>query len=84
MYRQCVTNMKCLEKPECINYATTITLILKIGRQNWSALGITKIIDYGVFICKCKVTSSDNTKTYYQFYDSHFAPKKGLLLYFCN
>ena len=29
--------------------------ILKIDRQKWGALGILKIIDDGVFICKCKV-----------------------------
>ena len=42
---------------------------LRIERQKWVDLGILKIIDDGVFICKFKVASSDKTrKTHMPFF----------------
>ena len=40
----------------------SITTILQIDIQTWGDLVILRIIDDGVFICTCKITSSDKTK----------------------
>ena len=65
-----------LEKSEGVNYVTTIAPILQMERHQCSAFLIIRIIDDGVFICTCKIASSDETKTisYRAFvYDRNFA-----------
>ena len=69
--------MRELERYEYLNSVMTITHILNIYKQKWSALEILQVIDDGVFVCTCKVFS-DMTKitTYNEFvYGSHFAKK---------
>ena len=67
--------MKELEKFKCVLSVITITPILTIDEKTMGAMEIILVINDGVYVCICKVYSSDfKAYTKHEFiYDSAFS-----------
>ena len=63
LYRQCLpkmvkdTEIKELEKYECVSSLITIAPVLNIDRSKMGTLGILLRIDDGFYVCNCTVHS---------------------------